>query len=48
MKFKFKNFKSQIKAHFLFREIRAIKISLEHLFEFIYYSFKQALRGLII
>ena len=45
MKFKFKNFKSQIKAHFLFREIRAIKISLEHLFEFIYYSFKQALRS---
>tara|TARA_Y100000991_G_C21943947_1_gene336619 strand:+ start:398 stop:1351 length:954 start_codon:yes stop_codon:yes gene_type:complete len=45
MKFRFKKLKSKIKASSLFRETRAIKISIEHLFEFINYSFKQAIRS---
>ena len=45
MKFRFKKLKSKIKASSLFRETRAIKISIEHLFEFIKYSFKQAIRS---
>ena len=45
MNLKLKKLKSKIKASSLFCEIRAIKISIEHLFEFINYSFKQAIRS---